>query len=57
MFDQLKEVKYFKRKNRLRESDSAKYFKEIKILKSLQKEEYLRLRFFVSLLNGLLFSI
>ena len=57
MFDQLKEVKYFKRKNRFRESDSAKYFKEIKILKSLQKEEYLRLRFFVSLLNGLLFSI
>ena len=40
MFDELKEVKYFKEiPNRYQESYNAKYFKEIKRLKSLQKAE------------------
>ena len=38
MFDELEEVKYFK-ENRFQEFYDAKYFKEIKRLKSLQKAE------------------
>ena len=40
MFDELKEVKYFKKNNnRFQEFYNVKYFKEIKRLKSLQKKE------------------
>ena len=35
----LKEVQYFKKNNRFQEFSNGKYFKEIKHLKSLQKEE------------------
>ena len=51
------------RKNRFQERDNVKSFKEIKRLKSLQKEEaYLEpkrasmMELFVNILNGLLFS-
>ena len=37
MFDELKEVKYFKEITDFQESYNIKYFKEIKRLKSLQK--------------------
>ena len=39
MFDESKEVKYFKRSDRYQEPYSVKYFKEIRRLKSLQKAE------------------
>ena len=42
MFDELKEVMYFRFQeqfNRFQESYNVKYFKEIKRLKSLQKAE------------------
>ena len=62
MFDQLKDVKYFKKNNSFQESYDVKYSKEIKRLKSLQKEEaYLVSKrafttaFFVNIFNSLLF--
>ena len=39
IFDQLKEVKYFKKKNIFQEFYNVKYFKEIKRLKNLQRAE------------------
>ena len=36
IFDEVKEVRYFTRNNRFQESFNAKYFKEIKRLKSPQ---------------------
>ena len=37
MFDELKEVKYFKKETDLKQSYNVKYFNEIKRLKSLPK--------------------
>ena len=63
MFDELKEVRYFKEITDFNECYYVKYFKEIKRLESLQKAEaYLepnrisRWTFFVNILNGVLFS-
>ena len=65
MFDELKEVKYFKKNNRFQDSYNIKYFKEIKRLKSLQvlAEAYLEPKlastmelFLLNILNGLPFS-
>ena len=39
MFDELKEVKLFKRNHRFQECYNVKYLKELKRLKSLQKAE------------------
>ena len=39
MFDELKEVKLFKKNHRFQECYNVKYLKEIKRLKSLQKAE------------------
>ena len=36
IFDELIEGKYFTRSNRFQESSNVKYFKEIKLMKSLQ---------------------
>ena len=62
MFDELREVKYFKKNSRFQESFNVKYFKEIKLLKSLQKAEACLepkraslMEFFVNILTGLLF--
>ena len=62
IFDQLKEVKYFKKKNIFQEFYNVKYFKEIKHLKNLQRaeaflepEQASMMDFFVNILNGLLF--
>ena len=45
MFDELKEVKYFKEITDLKKYYNVKYFREIKRLKSLQKAEaYLQLK-------------
>ena len=62
IFDQLKEVKYFKKKNIFQEFYNVKYFKEIKRLKNLQRaeaslepEQASMMDFFVNIPNGLLF--
>ena len=57
VFDQLKEVKYFKENIRFQESYNVKYFKEINRLKRsvFRTQASIYDHFFVNILNGLLF--